>query len=51
LTWTNCYWDVAKRAVRSDSIIFALVIFRTLVSINLEMVLAEREFTMVAFER
>ena len=30
---------------------FAFVIFRTLVSINLEMVLAERKFTVVAFER
>ena len=30
---------------------FAFIVFRTLVSINFEMVLAERKFTVVAFER
>jgi len=51
LTRPDCDWDVAKRAVGSDSIVFVLVIFRTLVSIDLEMFLAERKFTVVAFER
>jgi hypothetical protein len=51
LTWTNSNWSVAKRAVGSDSIMFALIISRTLVSINLEMFLAKGEFAVVAFER
>jgi len=50
LAWTNCNWDVTKGTIGGNSIVFVLIIFRTLVSIDLEMVLTERKFTVVAFE-
>lgn len=51
LSWRYRYGLVAQGTIWSHTVMFGLVIFGTVMVLGEEMLLAVRQFTMLAFER